>query len=75
MKKGMVVFGVKEGSIAEELGLQKGDVILSVNGIQPKDIIELSFIMQDENINLAVKKAPQIQKDGSILPGEAELLK
>ncbi len=73
MKKGMVVFGVKEGSIAEELGLQKGDVILSVNGIQPKDIIELSFIMQDENINLAVKKAPQIQKDGSILPGEAEL--
>ena len=29
--------------------------------------------MQDENINLAVKKAPQIQKDGSILPGEAEL--
>ena len=73
MKKGMVVFGVKEGSIAEELGLQKGDVILSVNGIQPKDIIELSIIMQDENINLAVKKAPQIQKDGSILPGEAEL--
>ena len=73
MKKGMVVFGVKEGSIAEELGLRKGDVILSVNGIQPKDIIELSFIMQDENINLAVKKAPQIQKDGSILPGEAEL--
>lgn len=73
MKKGMVVFGVKGGSIAEELGLQKGDVILSVNGIQPKDIIELSFIMQDENINLAVKKAPQIQKDGSILPGEAEL--
>lgn len=73
MKKGMVVFGVKEGSIAEELGLQKGDVILSVNGIQPKDIIELSFIMQDENINLAVKKAPQIQKDSSILPGEAEL--
>ncbi len=73
MKKGMVVFGVKEGSIAEELGLQKGDVILSVNGIQPKDIIELSFIMQDENINLAVKKVPQIQEDGSILPGEAEL--
>lgn len=73
MKRGMVVFGVKKGSIADELGLQKGDVILSVNGIQPKDIIELSFIMQDENINLAVKKAPQIQEDGSILPGEAEL--
>ena len=36
MKKGMVVFGVKEGSIAEELGLQKGDVILSVNGFSQK---------------------------------------
>ncbi len=75
MKKGMVVFGTKQGSIAEELGLQKGDVILSVNGIQPKDIIELSFIVQDENINLAVKKAPQMQEDGSFLPGEAELFK
>ncbi len=73
MKKGMVVFGTKKGSIAEELGLQKGDVILSVNGVQPKDIIELSFIVQDENINLAVKKAPQMQEDGSFLPGETEL--
>jgi len=73
MKKGMIVSSVRAGSIAEELGLQKGDVILSINGIQPKDIIELSFIVQDENINLAVKKAPQIQEDGSILPGEAEL--
>lgn len=73
MKKGMVVFGVHEGSIAQELGLSRGDIILSVNGIQPKDIIELSFILQDENINLAVKKAPQLQEDGSFLPGEAEL--
>ncbi len=73
MKKGMVIFGTKEGSIAEELGLQKGDEILTVNGIQPKDIIELSFIIQDENISLAVRKAPQIQEDGSFLPGELEL--
>lgn len=72
-KKGMVVFGVKEGSIAEELGLSKGDVILSVNGIQPKDIIELSFIVQDENINLAVKKTPEILEDGTRIPGEVEL--
>ena len=71
--KGMVVFGVQEGSIAQELGLSKGDIILSINGVMPKDIIELSFIMQDENINLSVKKAPLIQKDGSFLPGEIEL--
>ena len=65
MKKGMVV--------SEEPGLSKGDTILSVNGIQPKDIIELSFIVQDENINLAIKKAPVIQEDGTSLPGEMEL--
>lgn len=73
MKKGMVISEVREGSIAQELGLSKGDTILSINGIQPKDIIELSFIVQDENINLAVKKAPAIQDDGTILPGEMEL--
>ncbi len=71
--KGMVVFGVQEGSIAHELGLSKGDIILSINGVVPKDIIELSFIVQDENINIAVKKAPVMQKDGSFLPGEVEL--
>ena len=73
MKRGMVISEVREGSIAQELGLSKGDTILSINGIQPKDIIELSFIVQDENINLAVKKAPAIQDDGTILPGEMEL--
>ena len=73
MKKGMVVSEVRKGSIADELGLSKGDTILSVNGIQPKDIIELSFIVQDENINLAIKKAPVIQEDGMSLPGEMEL--
>ena len=73
MQKGMVVSEVRPGSIADELGLSKGDIILSVNGIQPKDIIELSFIVQDENINLAVKKAPILQEDGTCLPGEVEL--
>jgi len=73
MGKGMIVSDVIKGSIADELGLSKGDIILSVNGIQPKDIIELSFIVQDENINLAVKKAPVLQKDGTMLPGEVEL--
>ena len=73
MKKGMIVSEVRKGSIADELGLSRGDTILSVNGIQPKDIIELSFIVQDENISLAVKKAPVFQEDGTTLPGEMEL--
>lgn len=72
MKKGMIVSSVLKGSIAEELGLSKGDTILSVNGAVPKDIIELSFLMQDENINLAVKKSAKTV-DGVLLPGEVEL--
>ncbi len=71
--KGMIISEVRPDSIADELGLKKGDAILSVNGVAPKDIIELSFIVQDENINLAVKKAPQIQEDGAVLPGAMEL--
>ncbi len=71
--KGMVISEINPDSIAEQLGLKKGDTILSVNGIVPKDIIELSFIIQDENINLAVKKAPFQDENGVTLPGEMEL--
>ena len=38
--KGMIISEVRPDSIADELGLKKGDAILSVNGVAPKDIIE-----------------------------------
>ena len=52
-----VVLRVLEGSIAEELELVPGDKILSVNGMPLRDIIDFSFAMADEEIELLVEHA------------------
>ena len=54
-KINMIVEQVIENSIAQELGIKEGDKILNINGIEPKDIIEYSFIANDEEINLLVE--------------------
>ncbi|MBR6299079.1 MAG: hypothetical protein IKR34_07510, partial [Candidatus Gastranaerophilales bacterium] len=65
----MTVECVEKYSIAEELNIKKGDKVLSINGIVPKDIIEYSFLINDEEINLLVehndgeKEEFEIEKD------------
>lgn len=65
----MAVECVEKYSIAEELNIKKGDKVLSINGIVPKDIIEYSFLINDEEINLLVehndgeKEEFEIEKD------------
>ena len=54
-KINMIVENVEKNSIAEELEIKKGDKIISINNQQPKDIIEYSFIINDEEINLLVE--------------------
>ena len=49
------VESVVENSIAHELDIKKGDKILSVNGVEPLDIIEYSYLINDEKINLLVE--------------------
>lgn len=48
---------VPEGTLAKELGLAAGDRILEVNGQKLSDIIDLSFAMAEEEIELLVEKA------------------
>ena len=52
-----VILRVLEGSIAEELELVPGDKILSVNDMPLRDIIDFSFAMADEEIELLVEHA------------------
>ena len=52
-----VILRVLEGSIAEELELVPGDKILSVNNTPLRDIIDFSFAMADEEIELLVEHA------------------
>lgn len=56
MKKiNMVIDSVIPDSIADELELKKGDRILKINNLEPKDIIEYSYIINDEEVNLLVE--------------------
>ncbi len=45
---------VMKGSIAEEIGLEPGDVILKINNQDVKDILDYRFLMSDEEILLTV---------------------
>ncbi len=52
-----VILRVYPGSLAEELELVPGDKIVAINGEEVRDIIELSFAMADEEIELLVEHA------------------
>ena len=54
-KINMIVESVIENSIADELEIKSGDKILSINNQTPKDIIEYSFLINDEEINLLIE--------------------
>lgn len=54
-----IILRVYPGSLAEELELVPGDKILEINGQGLRDIIDLSFAMADEEIDMLVE-----HKDG-----------
>lgn len=51
-----IVENVVKGSIGDELEILPNDEILSVNGIVPKDIIDYKYLINDEFIELEIKK-------------------
>ena len=51
------ILRVKKNGLAEELGLVAGDKILSINGNRLGDIIDVSFAMAEEEIELLVEHA------------------
>lgn len=56
------ILRVYPGSLAEELGLVPGDKIWSVNGQNLRDIIDLSFAMADEEIDLEVEHGDGVRE-------------
>lgn len=48
---------IESESLAEELELAAGDKIISVNGKTPLDIIDLSFLLAEEEIELLIEHA------------------
>lgn len=58
---------VYSGSIAEEAGIEAGDILLSVNGQKIVDVFDYRFLTQDEKLTLDVLKP-----DGNILRVDIE---
>ena len=56
------IIRVPKGSLAEELGLVPGDSIISVNDIELRDIIDLSFAFVDDEIRMLVAHADESEK-------------
>ena len=56
MSKEHKIFSIEEGSIAQELGLEVGDVLLTINDQSMEDIFDYHFLCSDENLKLLVRK-------------------
>lgn len=52
-----LISGVRKNSLAEAAGIKAGDKLLSVDGVQVKDIIELSFYTSDYEVDLELEGA------------------
>ena len=50
------VSGTVPKSIAEELNIESGDVLLSVDGIVPQDMIDYNFLCKNEDITIEIRK-------------------
>lgn len=51
-----IISKVLQGSIAEEMEIEKGDVLLTINGKPVKDIIDYLFMISDEYLELEIRK-------------------
>ena len=55
------------GSIAEELQIEIGDILISINGTEIKDIIDYKFLLADDYVEVEIEK-----KDGEVWTLEVE---
>ena len=68
-----IIKKVDLGSIAEEVGIEVNDVLLSINGTPIDDIIDYKFLAADEEVLLEIEKPDgevweyEIEKDSVIL--------
>lgn len=52
-----VIANVEPGSIAEELELEAGDILLEINGNKIEDVFDYHYLMNEEYVELLVRKA------------------
>ncbi|MBQ9815086.1 MAG: DUF512 domain-containing protein [Lachnospiraceae bacterium] len=52
-----LIVGVEKHSIAHKLHIRKGDFLVSVNGEKIRDIFDYRFLIEDEYIDLEIRRA------------------
>ncbi len=57
MERGHKIREVLKGSIAEELELEAGDILLAINGNRIKDVFDYHYYMNDEYLTVLIQKA------------------
>ena len=53
-----VVSSVVQGSIADELEIEEGDILLSIDGEKLLDMIDYRFLCKNEFITIEIQKRP-----------------
>ena len=52
-----IITSISPGSIAEEVGIEKNDALISINGKKVNDIIDYKFLSDDEELVIEIEKA------------------
>lgn len=56
VNKGVDIIDVRPSSIVDELGIKKGDKLLTINGASVRDILEYKYLTTDEFLELEIQK-------------------
>ena len=51
-----IISGVINGSIAEELEIESGDILLSIDNTKPKDMIDYKYLTKSEFFTIEIQK-------------------
>lgn len=51
-----LISAVSPGSIAQEMGIEPGDVLLEVNGQSPEDVFDYRYLMNEEEVLVLIRK-------------------
>ena len=56
-KKQHIIDRIEPGSIAEEMEIEAGDVLLSINGKEIEDVFDYHYLIHDEYLNVLIRKS------------------
>ena len=51
-----LISDVVSGSIAEELNIKSGDILLAIDGEKPQDMIDYNYLCKNEVLTIEIQK-------------------